>query len=117
MIGGFSRGATRGFWETQSAYGGEFETAEWFESQSEYVTDGMDMDEILPNYIISFENLESDFECLTTLLGLSVKLPHKNPSISVAGEEGWKKQEFSYIIFIACFLFTACTLFRLAANR
>ena len=58
----------------------------FFASQSVYVTDGVDLDVLLPNFIISFENLESDFECMATLLGRSVKLEHKNPSILVERE-------------------------------
>lgn len=64
----------------------EFAQAWFFEPQSEYVTDGVHPDVLLPNFIISFENLESDFECMATLLGLSVNLGHHNPSTSVQGD-------------------------------
>ncbi|CAM9621513.1 unnamed protein product, partial [Ectocarpus fasciculatus] len=60
--------------------GAEFEHAWFFEPQSEYVTDGVHLDVLLPNFIISFENLQSDFECMAALLGLSVNLQHRNPS-------------------------------------
>ena len=64
---------------------GEFEKAWLFESQSEYVTDGVHLDVLLPNFVVSFENLQSDFECMTTLLGLPAKLGHDNPSVLVQG--------------------------------
>lgn len=66
--------------------GAEFEYAWYFEPQSGYVTDGVHLDVLLPNFIISFENLQSDFECMATLLDLSVNLGHRNPSISVQGD-------------------------------
>lgn len=66
--------------------GAQFEHAWFFGSQSEYVTDGVHLDVLLPNFIISFENLESDFKCMTTLLGLPANLKHKNPSVLVEGE-------------------------------
>eukprot|EP00903_Cladosiphon_okamuranus_P011536 g10862.t1 len=69
-----------------SEWGAEFEASWWFGSQSEYVTDGEDLNKLLPNFIIRFENLESDFDCMTTLLGLPVDLGHRNPSIAVEGK-------------------------------
>jgi len=64
----------------------EFEIAWLLQPQSEYVTDGDNLDVLLPNFIISFENLESDFGCMASLLGLSASLGRKNPSLSVEGE-------------------------------
>lgn len=66
--------------------GGEFYWAWFLQPQSEFATDGVHLDVLLPNFIISFENLQSDFKCMATLLGLSAKLGHKNPSRSVEGE-------------------------------
>lgn len=65
--------------------GAEFEMAGFYEPQSEYITDGVHLDVLLPNFIMSFENIQSDFECMATLLGLSVNLEHRNPSVVVKG--------------------------------
>lgn len=63
------------------SHGEEFTAAWYFASQSEYVTDGINLEVRLPNYIISFENLESDFNCMVSLLDISVELRHMNPTI------------------------------------
>lgn len=66
--------------------GAPFEKAYWMEAQSEYITDGVDLDTILPNFIIKFESYAGDFACLASILGTDSGIQHLNPTSIDSGE-------------------------------